>query len=362
MKAALFNWLLLAAATLVPQSLHAADEETKEKSEPAKEVEQAEANDRYTVPETDDVQQLVAFLKELRDFRPKNVEQHREHRSKGPEAAKKAAKRILELEKDDTSEAATLAGMVLLEAELQSRPDADKLNELLERSETLLANKAKSGLERSDALLAMNLARQLEYGASAEAAANAYQKFAKIFAGSENDVLAELVPIFEGSARRLALLGNEMKLEGKTVDDAQFDWASYRGKIVLVDFWATWCGPCIAEIPNVRKNYEAYHERGFDVVGISLDRDREALDKYLEKNQLPWVTLHHEGGKHPMAAYYGISAIPTVLLVDRDGKVVSLRARGEELGKLLEKMIGPAEVVAAAEEPKSAADSGAEQE
>ena len=362
MKAALLKWLLLAAATLVPQSMLAAEQETKETSEPGKEVEEAEQNDRYALPEGDDVQQLLGFLKDLRDFRPKNVAEHREHRSKGPEAIAKAAKRIIELEKDDTSEAATVAGMVLLEAELRSRPDADKLNELLQRSQTLLANKAKRGLERSDALFAMNLARQLEYRAGAEVAAGAYQKFAEIFADSENEALAEIVPIFEGSARRLALLGNEMKLEGKTVEDVEFDWASYRGKVVLVDFWATWCGPCIAEIPNVRKNYDAYHERGFDVVGISLDRDRAALDKYLEKNELPWVTLHHEGGKHPMAAYYGISAIPTVLLVDRDGKVVSLRARGEELGKLLEKMIGPAEVVAAAEEPKSAADSGAEQE
>ncbi|HET6880531.1 MAG TPA: TlpA disulfide reductase family protein, partial [Pirellulales bacterium] len=110
-----------------------------------------------------------------------------------------------------------------------------------------------------------------------------------------------------------------------------------------------WCGPCVAEVPNVKSLYAKYHDRGFDVVGISLDRDRAALDKFLVEKEIPWTTLHEAGGTHPAATHYGVNAIPTMLLVGRDGKVVSIRARGEELTRLLADLIGPAE---AAEKPE----------
>jgi hypothetical protein len=86
-----------------------------------------------------------------------------------------------------------------------------------------------------------------------------------------------------------------------------------------------------------------YHDRGFDVVGVSVDRDREALEEFLQQTPLPWTTLHEQGGQHPEASYYGISAIPTTILIGRDGKVVSLTARGPELTRLLKKLIGPPE-------------------
>ena len=116
---------------------------------------------------------------------------------------------------------------------------------------------------------------------------------------------------------------------------------------MLVDFWATWCGPCVAEVPNVLALYNKYHDAVFDVLGYSLDEDLEALERFEEERQLPWRTAVHklsleanekEGKNYTnLTEYYGVNAIPTMILVDKDGKVIDTQARGERLKELLEK-------------------------
>ena len=172
------------------------------------------------------------------------------------------------------------------------------------------------------------------------------QRVVEAFKASDSDVRQKLAVTLEPQLRFFNLVGNEMIFEGVYDDGTEIDWKSYRGKVVLVDFWATWCGPCVGEVPNVLALYEKYHDAGFDVVGYSLDNDLDALEKFEKERKLPWRTgvrklsmqANEKDGKNytNLTEYYGIHAIPTMILVDKDGKVISTEARGQRLQKLLE--------------------------
>ena len=120
--------------------------------------------------------------------------------------------------------------------------------------------------------------------------------------------------------------------------------SSLKGKILLLDFWASWCSPCRAENPNVVKAYEAYKTKGFDVLGCSFDQNREKWMKAVKDDHLAWNHVSDlRGWANAAGKLYGVNSIPANVLLDKDQKIIARNLHGEELMKKLEEILGPAQ-------------------
>ena len=137
---------------------------------------------------------------------------------------------------------------------------------------------------------------------------------------------------------RLVVGADPLPFETKDLSGATISPAAMKGKVVLLDFWATWCGPCIGELPNVQKVYDQNKKDGFEIIGISLDEDKKALTDFVAARKMAWPQLFDgKGWNSDIGKQYGVRAIPFTLLIGKDGKIAAINPRGPELETAVKK-------------------------
>lgn len=169
-----------------------------------------------------------------------------------------------------------------------------------------------------------------------------------------NGLMAELKPEYK-SMERFTKLAERLERMNATAVGKQFtdvksltpegkeialsDYAG-KGKYVLIDFWASWCGPCIQEMPNVKKAYAQYKDKGFEIVAISLDGEADAWKQSIKDLGITWPQMSDlKAWDSEAAKLYGVSGIPHTILLDKDGKILEKNLRGEKISETLAKLL-----------------------
>lgn len=180
----------------------------------------------------------------------------------------------------------------------------------------------------------LQLAVSLEFGGKTDEATEAYGRVVQAYA------TAEVAKKAAGAKRRLESPGKVIDLKGVTLDGKKASLVDLRGRVVLVQYWATWCEPCKQDMALLKQLQVKYAKQGFTLLGVNLDSDRAAATAFLQTNALPWPQLYEPGGLDSrFAQELGIMTLPTLILVDKEGKVLNRSAHAGELDEELSKRL-----------------------
>jgi thiol-disulfide isomerase/thioredoxin len=245
------------------------------------------------------------------------------------------------------AEVKAIVGQVQEKARAGKRSEADLSSELAGLDALIAKHKA----EKTEEVGQVYLLKAMIYGQvindNAKALAVTKQLKADVpetKSGQEADkIIAMLEKTIDAEKTRAALTVGAAfpKFTEKDLSGASLSPANYKGKVVMIDFWATWCGPCVNELPNVLAAYQKYHDKGFEIVGVSLDKNLDDLTGFVKSHKMEWPQYFDgKGWENKLADQYGIKAIPATFLLDGEGKIIATDLRGPALAAELEKRLG----------------------
>jgi peroxiredoxin len=238
------------------------------------------------------------------------------------------------LKSDPNGPVKALAQIILT----MGRAQAGRFDEALKRYRELIQGLDQNEQEEFAASFTENLATEAITAGEFGIAREVYTLLQSRFSESPN-----LRQKIERELKRLDKVGKPAPaftsddINGKTV---RLD--AYRGKYVLIDFWATWCAPCITELPRLQTAYRTYHDAGLEIIAVSLDDSKTAVVDFVKARKIPWPQLHNASGSADLVEAFGVSSIPATFLIDPQGTVTRLDVRGkvldETLGRLLKRV------------------------
>ncbi|MEM6329956.1 MAG: redoxin family protein [Planctomycetota bacterium] len=186
--------------------------------------------------------------------------------------------------------------------------------------------------DTAEALLQLGMAE--EFAGRTEQAQAWYGKLAKDFPSTPRGRKAS------GAVRRLGSIGKPISFAATGLDGSPVRLDQYRGKAVLIQYWATWCEPCKADMAQIKQLYSRYAKRGFAVIGVNLDSEKASAEAYLKQNPVPWKHAHDRGGlEGAVATEMGVMTLPLMVLIDQKGNVVRRNVHVAELDGELRRLV-----------------------
>lgn len=221
-------------------------------------------------------------------------------------------------------------------ATTMGRAQSGRYSEALGSFNALMSSLGGSDQEEFAVNFADTLANTALSAGEHEVARKVYLSLLRKF-GGESPNLAQKVKDEIGRIDKIGTTAPSVAVND--LNGATLRLEDYRGKYVLVDFWATWCAPCVVEIPRLQAAYAKYHGKGFEIVAVSLDEARSSVLDFAKARKLPWKQVHNATANGDLVEAFGVRSIPATFLISPEGTIIRLELRGQSLDKALESLI-----------------------